>query len=152
MSRLNAKGVDALVVWDSCFGGGMREIAPGAAAIRVRRLREAPHAEIRRTFNGIPMIAAEARANVKAIQHVTFLAGADAYSSVPELTGMDFSNPGRVHGALSYYMNRDLRGDIAQGAIIRLTLFNNLRQSVRQASRDQTMDLAPRSEIPAISS
>lgn len=151
LSRLNAKGVDVLVVWDSCFGGGMRAVAPGGATLLVRRLHETPQDDIRQTFRGIPMTSLEARANANTMEHVTFLAGADAFSSVPELTGMDRDDPGQVHGALSFVMGRALRGALAVGAVTRLALFDGVRQGVREASRDQAMDLAPRSEDPAVS-
>ena len=40
LSRLDAKGVDAIVVWDSCFGGGMRGVeAQGGPSKCARRIR-----------------------------------------------------------------------------------------------------------------
>ena len=151
LSRLNAKGVDVVVVWDSCFGGGMRDVVPGGGVIRTRQLRAVPDEAIRKTFTGIPMTGLEARANVKAMEHVTFLAGADSSSVVPELSGMDRGDPGQAHGALSFYMSRALRGELAQGSVSRLKLFSGIRQGVREASRDQAIDLAPRSEDSAVS-
>ena len=151
LSRLNAKGIDAVVVWDSCFGGGMRDIAPGGPVIATRQLRAAPDAEARKSFSGVRMTSAEARANTRTMQHVTFLAGADSASVVPELSGMDRAHPAQAHGALSYYMSLALRGELARGSISRAELFKDIRQKVREASRDQAMDLAPRSEDAAIS-
>ena len=117
LSRLDAKGVDALVVMDSCFGGGMREVDPRTGAIRTRVLR-ASAAQIRAgederaKFAGIPMTDKEARANVELMSHVTFLAGATSRSVVPETDGLAASGP---RGALSYYLARALRRKIGQG-------------------------------------
>ena len=69
LSRLDAKSVDTLVVMDSCFGGGMREVDPRTGEMRTRVLHgnaeqiKAGESD-RRQFVGIPMTAKEARSNV----------------------------------------------------------------------------------------
>jgi hypothetical protein len=123
LSRLDAKGVDALVVMDSCFGGGMREVDPRTGAMRTRVLRaSAARAgeNERAKFAGIPMTAKEARADVTLMPHVTFLAGATSRSVVPETDGLAASGP---RGALLFLRPRAWRkigqglGDHTPGAL-----------------------------------
>ena len=154
LSRLDAKGVDALVVMDSCFGGGMREVDPRTGAIRTRVLR-ASAAQIRAgederaKFAGIPMTEKEARANVELMSHVTFLAGATSRSVVPETDGLAASGP---RGALSYYLARALRGEIAKdGVTTRQALFGYLKPNIRGATQDrQLIQVEPQSPEPAV--
>ncbi len=154
LSRLDAKGVDALVVMDSCFGGGMREVDPRTGAIRTRVLR-ASAAQVRAAederakFAGIPMTEKEARANVEVMSHVTFLAGATSRSVVPETDGLAASGP---RGALSYYLARALRGEIAKdGVTTRQALFGYLKPNIRGATQDrQLIQVEPQSPEPAV--
>ena len=154
LTRLDAKGVDALVVMDSCFGGGMREVDPRTGAIRTRVLR-ASAAQIRAgederaKFAGIPMTEKEARANVELMSHVTFLAGATSRSVVPETDGLAASGP---RGALSYYLARALRGEIAKdGVTTRQALFGYLKPNIRGATQDrQLIQVEPQSSEPAV--
>ena len=154
LSRLDAKGVDALVIMDSCFGGGMREVDPRTGAMRTRVLR-ASAAQIRAgederaKFAGIPMTDKEARANVELMPHVTFLAGATSKSVVPETDGLAASGP---RGALSYYFARALGGKSAKdGVTTRQALFGYLKPNVRGATQDrQLIQVEPQSAEPSI--
>jgi Caspase domain len=154
LSRLDAKGVDALVVMDSCFGGGMREVDPRTGAMRTRVLR-ASAAQIRAgederaKFAGIPMTEKEARANVELMPHVTFLAGATSRSVVPETDGLAASGP---RGALSYYLARALRGESSKdGVTTRQALFGYLKPNIRGATQDrQLIQVEPQSPEPSI--
>jgi Caspase domain len=154
LTRLDAKGVDALVVMDSCFGGGMREVDPRTRAIRTRVLR-ASAAQIRAgederaKFAGIPMTEKEARANVELMSHVTFLAGATSRSVVPETDGLAASGP---RGALSYYLARALRGESSRdGVTTRQALFGYLKPNIRGATQDrQLIQVEPQSAEPAV--
>ena len=154
LSRLDAKGVDALVVMDSCFGGGMREVDPRTGAIRTRVLRASATQirageDERAKFAGIPMTEKEARANVELMSHVTFLAGATSRSVVPETDGLAASGP---RGALSYYLARALRGEIAKdGVTTRQALFGYLKPNIRGATQDrQLIQVEPQSPEPAV--
>jgi hypothetical protein len=153
LSRLDAKGVDALVVWDSCFGGGMRGIAPGGGEIRVRQVQGDVEEAERNNFVGIPMTDREARANVKAMPHVTFLAGATAKSVVPEMDGVDPRDPATPRGALSYYVARALEGTLKdRGDVPRSALFDFLKQAVTEATAErQAIQVDPQSEDTSIS-
>jgi hypothetical protein len=149
MSRLDAKGVDALVIMDSCFGGGMREVDPRTGAIRTRVLRASADQirageDERGKFAGIPMTDKEARANVELMPHVTFLAGATSKSVVPETDGLASSGP---RGALSYFFARALGGKSARdGVATRRALYEYLKPNVRQATQDrQLIQVEPQS-------
>lgn len=154
LSRLDAKGVDALVVMDSCFGGGMREVDPRTGAMRTRVLR-ASAAQIRAgederaKFAGIPMTDKEARANVELMSHVTFLAGATRRSVVPETDGLAASGP---RGALSYFLARALGGKSAkEGVTTRQALYEYLKHNVRGATQDrQLIQVEPQSAEASI--
>ncbi len=155
LSRLDAKGVDALVIMDSCFGGGMREVDPRTGAMRTRVLR-ASAAQIRAgederaKFAGIPMTDQEARANVEVMSHVTFLAGATSRSVVPETDGLAASGP---RGALSYFLARALGGKSAKDEVTtRQALYEYLKHNVRGATQDrQLIQVEPQSPEPSVS-
>ena len=154
LSRLDAKGVDAVVIMDSCFGGGMREVDPRTGMIRTRVLR-ASAAQIRAgedergKFTGIPMTDKEARADVELMSHVTFLAGATSRSVVPETPGLAASGP---RGALSYFFARALGGKSAKdGVTTRQALYEYLKHNVRGATQDrQLIQVEPQSPEPSI--
>jgi len=154
LSRLDAKGVDAVVIMDSCFGGGMREVDPRTGMIRTRVLR-ASAAQIRAgedergKFAGIPMTDKEARADVELMSHVTFLAGATSRSVVPETPGLADSGP---RGALSYFFARALGGKSAKdGVTTRQALYEYLKHNVRGATQDrQLIQVEPQSPEPSI--
>ncbi len=154
LSRLDAKGVDAVVIMDSCFGGGMREVDPRTGMIRTRVLR-ASAAQIRAgedergKFAGIPMTDKEARADVELMSHVTFLAGATSRSVVPETPGLAPSGP---RGALSYFFARALGGKSAKdGVTTRQALYEYLKHNVRGATQDrQLIQVEPQSPEPSI--
>jgi hypothetical protein len=154
LSRLDAKGVDALVVMDSCFGGGMREVDPRTGAMRTRVLRASAQQirageDERAKFAGIPMTDKEARANVELMSHVTFLAGATSRSVVPETDGLAATGP---RGALSYFLARALGGKSAKdGVTSRQALYEYLKHNVRGATQDrQLIQVAPQSPEPSI--
>jgi hypothetical protein len=154
LSRLDAKGVDAVVIMDSCFGGGMREVDPRTGMMRTRVLR-ASAAQIRAgedergKFAGIPMTDKEARADVELMSHVTFLAGATSRSVVPETPGLAASGP---RGALSYFFARALGGKSAKdGVTTRQALYEYLKHNVRGATQDrQLIQVEPQSPDPSI--
>jgi len=148
LSRLDAKGVDALVIMDSCFGGGMRAVDPRTGAMRTRVLRASAEQirageDERAKFVGIPMTEKEARANVELMSHVTFLAGATNKSVVPETPGLADS----PRGALSFYFARALGGKSAKdGVITRQALFDYLKPNVRGATENrQLIQVEPQS-------
>ena len=154
LSRLDAKSVDTLVVMDSCFGGGMREVDPRTGEMRTRVLHG--NAEqikagesARRQFVGIPMTAKEARSNVALMSHVTFLAGATSKSVVPETAGLEAKKP---RGALSYYLARALgEGRAKDHVITREALYDYLKPNVRHATQDrQLIQVEPQSPDPSV--
>jgi hypothetical protein len=154
LSRLDAKSVDTLVVMDSCFGGGMREVDPRTGEMRTRVLHgNAEQIKAgendRRQFVGIPMTAKEARSNVSLMSHVTFLAGATSKSVVPETGGLEAKGP---RGALSYYLARALGEGLAKDRVItRETLYNYLKPNVRHATQDrQLIQVEPQSPDPSV--
>jgi hypothetical protein len=149
LSRLDANQVDTLVVMDSCFGGGMREVDPRTGEMRTRVLHGSAEQikageSDRRQFVGILMSAKEARANVALMSHVTFLAGATSKSVVPETPGLSAEGP---RGALSYYVARALGEGLAKdGAITRQALYDYLKTNVRHATQDrQLIQVEPQS-------
>jgi hypothetical protein len=132
LSRLDAKGVDAIVVWDSCFGGGMRGVEAEGGPIQVRAAHQTPDAKLESTFPSIAMTAAEARADIKTMSHVTFLAGATDDSVVPEMPGVDPAHPNDPRGALSYFLARAMEGQLKSGPVSRVELFKFLAQNVSE--------------------
>jgi hypothetical protein len=155
LSRLDAKQVDTLVVMDSCFGGGMREVDPRTGEMRTRVLHGNPEQikageSDRRQFVGIPMTAKEARANVALMSHVTFLAGATSKSVVPETGGLEATKGPR--GALSYYFARALGEGLAKDRVItREALYDYLKPNVRHATQDrQLIQVEPQSPDPSV--
>jgi hypothetical protein len=154
LSRLDAKSVDTLVVMDSCFGGGMREVDPRTGEMRTRVLHgnaeqiKAGESD-RRQFVGIPMTAKEARSNVSLMSHVTFLAGATSKSVVPETGGLEAKKP---RGALSYYLARALGEGLTKDHVItREALYNYLKPNVRHATQDrQLIQVEPQSPDPSV--
>jgi Caspase domain len=154
LSRLDGKGVDALVIMDSCFGGGMRAVDPRTGAMRTRVLRASADQirageDERANFVGIPMTAKEARANVELMSHVTFLAGATDKSVVPETPGLATSGP---RGALSFFFARALGGKSARdGVMTRRALFDYLKPNVRGATEGrQLIQVEPQSSEPSV--
>ena len=154
LSRLDAQSVDTLVVMDSCFGGGMREVDPRTGEMRTRVLHgnaeqiKAGESD-RRQFVGIPMTAKEARSNVALMSHVTFLAGATSKSVVPETGGLEAKKP---RGALSYYLARALGEGLAKDHVItREALYDYLKPNVRHATQDrQLIQVEPQSPDPSV--
>jgi hypothetical protein len=146
-ARLDAKGVDVLVVMDSCYGGHMRAAA-GAAQIKVRSLSGDMDDAIHDSFVGIPMSQREARADVKELTHVTFFAGATETSTVPEMSGIDSTDRKAVRGALSYFVARSIEGIASDdGKVTRERLFRFLAPNVREATEGrQFIDFEPRIE------
>jgi Caspase domain/Domain of unknown function (DUF4384) len=146
-ARLDAKGVDVLVVMDSCYGGHMRAVSE-AEQIKVRSLSGDIDDAIHDSFVGIPMSQREARTNVKELTHVTFFAGATETSTVPEMTGIDSNDRKAVRGALSYFVARSIEGVApGDGKVTRERLFKFLAPNVRQATEGrQFIDFEPRVE------
>jgi hypothetical protein len=147
-ARLDAKGVDVLVVMDSCYGGHMRQVDESAGQIKVRSLSGDIDDESHDSFVGIAMSEREARADVKELPHVTFFAGATETSTVPEMSGIDSADPKAVRGALSYFMARSIEGAASRdGKVTREQLLKFLGPHVRQATEGrQFIDFEPRIE------
>lgn len=149
LSRLDAKGVDTILVMDADFGGGICVCGADRASGVLRRALVSGHADVadREGFTGIPMTDREARADVAAMPHATFLGGATANSVVREMPGIDPKNPSGPRGALSYFVARALEGDGAvDGVVTRKSLFQFVLQNVRQATNGrQAVEMAPRS-------
>lgn len=157
-ARLEAKGVDTLVVMDSCYGGGMRAVHPWAQAIKVRALtpgagESSIDDRLRDSFQSIPMTGAEIRADVNDMLHLSFFAGAQDDSTVPELAGIDPANRAAVRGALSYFLARTIDGKLPQGGalpaggVTRAQLFGFLQPNVLAASEGrQFMDFRPQKD------
>ena len=144
LSRLDAKGVDTVVVWDSCFGGGMRGVEAQGGPIQVRAAHQTPDAKLESTFPSIAMTAAEARADIKTMSHVTFLAGATDDSVVPEMPGVDPAHPDAPRGALSYFVARAIEGQLKSGPVSRVELFKFLAQNVSEkTAQRQIIDAQP---------
>jgi hypothetical protein len=138
LARFDAKGVDALIVIDTCYGGAMREVAAFAGGMKVRSLPGYLDDAVRDSFTGIPMTQLEARANVREMSHVTFLAGATENSVVPEMSGIDRAHPDEIRGALSYFVARAIEGRASRdGKVTREQLFKFVGPNVRQATDDR---------------
>jgi hypothetical protein len=146
-ARFDAKGVDVLVVMDSCYGGHMRAVAD-LGLIKVRSLAGGSGDASHDSFVGIPMSEREARADVKELTHVTFFAGATENSTVPEMPGIDRADPKTVRGALSYFMARSIEGAASgNGKVTREQLLRFLAPNVREATEGrQFIDFEPRIE------
>ena len=145
LSRLDAKGVDVLVISDSCFGGGMVRggLDARAAAPSLRFLRDAAPADGPSSFVPIAMTPREKQISVDDLPHVTFLAGADALTPVPEV--FIPASPTR-RGALSYVVARAIEGKAAEGGsgtLVRRQLYSYVRQQVQHYSDDQRIDNVP---------
>jgi hypothetical protein len=151
LARFDAKGVDVLVVMDSCYGGSMRTVEALSGEIRVRALPGDADEQIRDSFVGIEMSQREARTNVRDLAHVTFFAGATENAVVPEMTGIDDKSPQTPRGALSYFMARAIEGYAASGDVNRERLFGFLAQNVRQKTNErQAIDLELQIANPAV--
>lgn len=147
-ARLDAKGVDVLVVMDSCYGGHMRHVDESAGQIKVRSLSADIDDESHDSFVGIPMSEREARAEVKELTHITFFAGATETSTVPEMSSIDSRDPKAIRGALSYFVARSIEGAASRdGKVTRQQLLKFLGPNVRQATEGrQFIDFQPRVE------
>jgi hypothetical protein len=153
-ARLDAKGVDVLVVMDTCHGGDMRQImrsggaADPGAGMKVRTLPGEVDDKSHDSFTGIQMTQQEARADIKELKHVTFFAGATPKSTVPEMTKIDSSNPAAVRGALSYFVARSIEGAASHGGkVTREELLKYLSPHVYQATEGrQSIDFEPQIE------
>jgi Caspase domain/Domain of unknown function (DUF4384) len=151
LARFDAKGVDVLVVMDSCYGGSMRAVAPLSGEIRIRALAGDADEQISDSFVGIEMSQREARTDVRGLPHVTFFAGATENAVVPEMTGIDDKSPQAPRGALSYFMARAIEGYAAIGDVNRERLFGFLAQNVRQKTNErQAIDLELQVANPAV--
>jgi hypothetical protein len=145
--RLDAKGVDVLVVMDSCFGGGMVRSADfRTGPMSVRRLSGDASNDDRESFVPIDMTEKEARTEIRSLSRVTFLAGATKGALVPETQGLELRDPKALRGALSFYVARAVDDAVSKGGSLTLgQLFGYVSQNVGQASSGlQTVDIEPR--------
>jgi Caspase domain len=147
-ARLDRKGVNVLVVMDTCYGGRMRGYDPRAGEIKVRALSNVVDDKIHDSFEPIAMTEKEAGADTNEMKHVTFFAGAMEESTVPEMPGIDSADRTAVRGALSYFMARAFGGGASQdGKVTRAQLFRFLAPNVRGATEGrQFIDFGPRTE------
>jgi hypothetical protein len=158
-SRLDAKGVDVLVVMDTCHGGHMRGTDLRAPEIRLRQTSASSGDKslddrIHDTFKPIEITEWEARsADTDEMPHVTFLAGATEDAVVPEMAGIDPANPGAVRGALSYFVARAIDGKAEQrggspaGNVTRKQIWKFLKPNVEAATgQRQFIDFGPHNE------
>src|SRR5579871_1492047 len=137
-ARLDAKGVDVLVVMDTSYAHAARRCPCVPLSGRNMKARRQSGLlvddKIHDSFAPIPMTQKEARADVDKLPHVTFFAGATEESTVPEMNGIDHADPAAVRGALSYFMARAIGGEASQaGAVTRAQLFKFLAANVREA-------------------
>lgn len=149
LARLHAKGVDALVVMDSCFGGGMTRAWDARAGLAgIRSIAGDSAKSDRDKFVPIQMTEKEARAVVREMPHVTFLAGATTNTVVPETSGLDSQDAKAPRGALSFFVARAIEGVASKGGdLTREQLFRYAAQNVRQVTAErQIIDIEPRSE------
>ncbi len=103
LSRLDAKGVDVLVVMDSCFGGGMVRSADfRTGPVVVRSLPGDTSNDDLKRFVPIDMTEKEARTEIRGLARATFLAGATKDGVVPETQGLEPRDPKAPCGALSF--------------------------------------------------
>lgn len=156
--RLDAKGVDMLVVMDTCYGGHMREVFNNSGGMTTRELNATVDDRIHDSFVPIQMKEAEAGADANEMRHLTFFAGAGDTSTVPEMSGIDRRNPTQVRGALSYFVARVIDGRLSRdekagtspgrnGPVTRGQLFRFLSPVVREATdARQIIDYGPRTE------
>ena len=98
----------------------------------MRAAHQTSDAKLESTFPSIVMTAAEARADIKTMSHVTFLAGATDDSVVPEMSGVDPAHPDDPRGALSYFVARAMEGQLKSGPVSRVELFKFLAQNVSE--------------------
>lgn len=147
LARLDAKGVDALVIMDSCFGGGMtRGLDTRSSRMVIRALQGDAAKGDRDKFVPIQMTEKEAHAEVRTMSHVTFLAGATTNAVVPETSGLDPKDANAPRGALSYFVARAIAGAASKDEdLTREQLFKFSKQNVRQATNErQIIDIEPR--------
>jgi hypothetical protein len=147
-ARLDAKGVDVLVVMDTCYGGHMRDVVPFAGGMRTRALNSNVDDKVHDSFVPIQMNEKEAGADTSDMKHVTFFAGATEESTVPEMSGVDPNNRTAVRGALSYFVARAVGGGASQDRkVTRGQLFKFVAPNVREATEGrQFIDFGPRTD------
>jgi hypothetical protein len=149
-ARLDAKGVDVVVVMDTSYGVIMRcPCVPLPGDMKARRLADVDlDDKVHDSFAPIPMTQKEARADVNELRHVTFMAGAADGSKALEMSGIDPANRTVVHGALSYFVARAFEGKTTRdGTITRAQLFKFLALNVREVTEGhQFIDFGPRAE------
>jgi hypothetical protein len=147
-SRFDAKGVDVVVIMDTCYGGHMRQVAPFAGGMMTRELSAELDDKVHDSFVPIQMTEKEAGADTNTMKHVTFFAGATEESTVPEMSGFDRKAPTVVRGALSYFMARAFAGDgPADKTLTRDKLWGFLYPNVQSVTEArQFPDFGPRSE------
>ena len=93
LSRLDAKGVDTVLVMDSCFGGGMRGVDLRSGELRVREVKGSRRCGGTREIHRHPDDRQRGAGRCRPMPHVTFLSGATSNSVVPEMPGLDPSGP-----------------------------------------------------------
>ena len=145
LARFDQKQVDVLMISDSCFGGGMIRgpLDPRAPEPSLRFLRNAAAPRGQSRFSPMPMSPEELKVDVSTLPHVTFLAGADSLTPVPEV--FIPASP-TFRGALSYVMARAIEGKAlgkAKEATTRGALFQYARQRIQVLSDDQRIASFP---------
>jgi hypothetical protein len=150
-ARLDAKGVDVLVVMDTSYGVMKRCpcVPLSGSDMKARRLSDVDlDDKVHDSFAPIPMTQKEARADVNELRRLTFLAGAAEESKALEMSGIDPADRAVVHGVLSYFVARAFEGKATlDGSVTRAQLLEFLAANVREATEGrQFIDFGPRTE------
>lgn len=126
LSQLNKKGVDVLFVADTCHGGGLARRPEFGA--EEQSYRFAGTVQLDQDENTPITGIADARVKPGELPHVTFVAGADKYTKVPEVRIPGIATK---RGALSYAIARAV-DEGRDGAVTRQQLFGFSRQVAYQ--------------------
>lgn len=138
LSQLNRKGVEVLFVADTCHGGGMARLPEFGA--EEQSYRFAGTVQLDHDTNAPVAGIADAHVRPGELPHVTFVAGADKYTKVPEVRIPGIATK---RGALSYAVARAI-DEGRDGPVTRQQLFGFSRQVAYQyAETRQTIATEP---------
>jgi hypothetical protein len=126
LSQLNRKGVEVLFVADTCHGGGMARLPQ--FNVEEQSYRFAGTVQLDEDENTPVTSIADARVKLGELPHVTFVAGADKYTKVPEVRIPGIATK---RGALSYAIARAI-DEGRDGPVTRQQLFGFSRQVAYQ--------------------
>lgn len=126
LSQLDKKGVEVLFVADTCHGGGMVRLPEFGS--EEQSYRFAGTVQLDQDENTPITGIADAHVKPGELPHVTFVAGADKYTKVPEVRIPGIATK---RGALSYAIARAI-DEGADGPVTRQQLFGFSRQVAYQ--------------------